>query len=343
LQRRTVVHFLVALASVLIVAAVPAAAQGSDPDPFFVGQVGQDEWGPYIWLRYPEGREARHITEGTYLVRIDDCSATHNFRLRDQSWGGTHLDMQTTAAFEGSVNWTVTFEATDEINGEYEYFSEADPLFLRDTLTAHPGDPPPAPQPPPPGCPDGPPPPPPPPSPFAPPPPPAPPQVPDFIFTVGPDQRIGTFYADGRRMTRIPPGTYTIQVHDLSTSHDFHLKGPGGVDLKTEVSEIEHPIWTVTFRAGTYTFNCDVHAAMKGTFTVAVGAPPPIKCRVPRVTGKSLGPARRAIRRAHCAVGRVRYARSARTKGKVVSQSPRAGRRLVRGTRVNLVVSRGPG
>jgi hypothetical protein len=133
-------------------------------------------------------------------------------------------------------------------------------------------------------------------------------------------------------------------VHDLSTSHDFHLTGPG-VDLKTSVEEIEHPIWTVTFRAGTYTFKCDVHtSAMRGSFVVAAGAPPPpTRCRVPRVIGMSLGPARRAIRARHCAVGRIRYTRSARPRGKVASQSPRAGRRLARGTRVNLIVSRGPG
>jgi hypothetical protein len=103
-----------------------------------------------------------------------------------------------------------------------------------------------------------------------PPAPPPPPQIPDFIFTSGPGQQIGVYYADGRRMTRIPPGTYTIQVHDLSTTHDFHLTGPGGVDRRTDVGEIEHPIWTVTFRAGTYTFKCDVHASMKGTFVPRV-------------------------------------------------------------------------
>ena len=167
--------------------------------------------------------------------------------------------------------------------------------------------------------------------------------MPDFIFTVGPDQKIGTFYSDGRRMTRIPPGTYTIQVHDLSTSHDFHLTGPG-VDKKTSVADIEHPIWTVTFRAGTYRFKCDVHAtAMKGSFVVAVGAPPPVRCSVPRVVGKTLSLARRMIRARHCAVGRIRRARSARARGKVVSQKPRAGRHLARGSPVNLVVSRGRG
>ncbi len=144
-------------------------------------------------------------------------------------------------------------------------------------------------------------------------------------------------------MTRIPPGTYTIQVHDLSTTHDFHLTGPGGIDRKTDVGEIEHPIWTVTFRAGTYTFRCDVHASMRGTFVVAVGAPAPPRCNVPRVVGKRLALARRTIRARHCRVGRVRYRRAQRTRGRILSQSPRAGRRLANGARVNLVVSRGPG
>jgi hypothetical protein len=144
-------------------------------------------------------------------------------------------------------------------------------------------------------------------------------------------------------MTRIPPGTYTIQVHDLATTHTFHLTGPGGVDRRTEVSEIEHPIWTVTFRPGTYTFKCDVHASMRGTFVVAVGAAPPPRCKVPRVIGKRLATARRTIRARRCRVGRVRYARSTRARGRVMSQRPRAGRTLVNGARVNLVVSRGPG
>jgi hypothetical protein len=334
MQRRTVVHLVLAFVAAAIVVAMPASARGSDPQPFFMGQVGTDEWGPYIWFRYGSefGREAQHITEGTYLVQINDFSPVYNFHMRDLSCPLGSLDEETTPEFEGSVNWTVTFRASDQVNCDYEYFSINDPSqLLRGLVTAHPGVPPPPPPPPPPG-----------PGPPPPPPPPAPPQIPDFIFTVGPDQRIGTYYADGRPMSRIPPGTYTIQVHDLSTSHDFHLIGPG-VDMKTSVSAIEHPIWTVTFRAGTYSFKCDVHASIKGSFVVAVGAPPPVRCRVPRVIGKKLGVARRAIRARRCTVGRVRYTRSARARNKVLSQSPRAGRRLKRGARVNLVVSRGPG
>jgi beta-lactam-binding protein with PASTA domain len=98
--------------------------------------------------------------------------------------------------------------------------------------------------------------------------------------------------------------------------------------------------WTVTFRAGVYQFVCDPHAGfMNGTF--GVDRAPPVKCKVPRVIGKKLPAARRAITRARCRVGRVRRARSLRAQGRVLSQTPRAGITRPKGTRVNLVVSRG--
>jgi PASTA domain len=359
LKRRRVVQIVLAAVAVVLVAIVPSAAQGSDPQPDFTAGIEDDAFGGHIWFTYATGRDAAHITAGTYLVQVDDRSPTHNFHLRDLTYNGTHLDYWTDTVCEGRFLWTVTFEATSEQNIDYEYKSDYDPDgMLRGLVTAHPpiGGPPPPPPPgpppdhclpvgpPPPPPPPGPPPPPPPPGPPPPPagPPPPPPQVPDFIFTSGPNQAIGVFYSDGRPLTRIPPGTYTIQVHDLSTAHDFHLTGPG-VDMRTDVGEIEHPIWTVTFRAGTYTFKCDVHPSMKGTFVVAAGAPPPVHCKVPRVVGKTLARARRAIRLAHCSVGRVRYARSKLRRGRVLRQSPRAGSKLARGTRVKLVVSRGPG
>lgn len=324
----------------MLLLTVPAGAQPRLPtdDPFFIGGVQDDAYGGNIWFNYAAGRDAQHITAGTYLVEIDDRSLTHNFHLRDLTWGGAHLDYKTGTGCQGTFYWTVTFETAGLQNADYEYLSDAAPDELRGLVTAHPptGNPPPPPPPgpPPDQCPAAGPPPPPPPA------PPPPPGLPDLIFTAGPDQRIGVFYADGRRMTRIPPGTYTVQVHDLSTSHDFHLLGPG-VDMKTSVPDIEHPIWTVTFRAGTYTFKCDVHVAMKGTFVVAVGTPPPTRCRVPRVIGQTLARARKTIRLRHCAVGKIRYKPSARAKGRVLSQAPRPGRRLARGSPVNLVVSRG--
>jgi hypothetical protein len=67
--------------------------------------------------------------------------------------------------------------------------------------------------------------------------------------------------------------------------------------------------------------------------------PPRIRCAVPRVIGFTLRKARTRIRARHCSVGRIRRARSRRV-GRVIAQSPRPGRRLARGSRVNLVVGR---
>lgn len=68
--------------------------------------------------------------------------------------------------------------------------------------------------------------------------------------------------------------------------------------------------------------------------------PPPIQCRVPRVVHQRLATARSRIKRAHCSVGRIRRVLRPRLRGIVVAQSPRAGRRLARAARVNLVVGR---
>ena len=81
--------------------------------------------------------------------------------------------------------------------------------------------------------------------------------------------------ANGDPVRHLDPGTYTIQVHDLSTLHNFHLLGPG-VDQLTSVDAIGDAIWTVTFADGTYTYRCDAHpTTMRGTFTVGTVATPP--------------------------------------------------------------------
>ena len=64
-------------------------------------------------------------------------------------------------------------------------------------------------------------------------------------------------------------------------------------------------------------------------------------CIVPKVTGKKLAAAKRSIRRAHCAVGTITRKKASKARrGRVLKQSPRAGRRIERGGRVNLVVGR---
>jgi beta-lactam-binding protein with PASTA domain len=64
---------------------------------------------------------------------------------------------------------------------------------------------------------------------------------------------------------------------------------------------------------------------------------------VPRLIGRTLPGSRRALSSAHCRLGRVGHAFStARKRGRVIAQRPRAGLRLKAGTRVNVLVGRGP-
>jgi len=63
------------------------------------------------------------------------------------------------------------------------------------------------------------------------------------------------------------------------------------------------------------------------------------RCVVPKVIGLRLTAARVRIRRARCAVGRVRRAHSGRV-GRVLAQNPRAGAQRLVGSRVNLLVGR---
>src|SRR5262249_9040208 len=77
----------------------------------------------------------------------------------------------------------------------------------------------------------------------------------------------------GTPVKNLDPGTYTLVVHDFSDIHDFHLFGPGNVDVCTDIGTIEDKTFTVTLVAGTYTYVCDAHPSMKGTFTVGGVAP----------------------------------------------------------------------
>ena len=67
----------------------------------------------------------------------------------------------------------------------------------------------------------------------------------------------------------VAAGTYTLTVDDQGTSHDFHLTGPGGVDVATDVPGTGKKEFTVKLEPGTYTFVCDPHSSsMHGTLTV---------------------------------------------------------------------------
>jgi uncharacterized delta-60 repeat protein len=65
-------------------------------------------------------------------------------------------------------------------------------------------------------------------------------------------------------------------------------------------------------------------------------------CIVPKVRGKTLGAARKAIKKAHCSVGKVTRAFSAKVKkGRVISQKPAPRKRFLQRSKVRLQVSKG--
>jgi plastocyanin len=75
---------------------------------------------------------------------------------------------------------------------------------------------------------------------------------------------------NGEDAESVAAGTYTLKVEDKSSSHDFHLIGPGVDDTVTTVPFSGEKTVSVALKKGTYTYQCDPHASagMKGTFTV---------------------------------------------------------------------------
>jgi beta-lactam-binding protein with PASTA domain len=79
----------------------------------------------------------------------------------------------------------------------------------------------------------------------------------------------------------------------------------------------------------------------KGALFNSSPTPP---CLVPTLKGRPVRVAKEAIRANDCSVGRIERATSRSVKrGRVISQRPRAGTRLNRDAKVNLVVSNGRG
>ena len=92
----------------------------------------------------------------------------------------------------------------------------------------------------------------------------------NLIATVGTNdsQVITLTHENGAPVNDIPAGTYTIEVRDRSSMHNFHLTGPG-VERETSVGAVQTVTWTVTFdNEARYVFVCDPHSStMRGSFT----------------------------------------------------------------------------
>lgn len=156
-------------------------------------------------------------------------------------------------------------------------------------------------------------------------------------------------------------GRYVYTDYCTSGSSTFGLRS-----ITLQLPEGTGDVWTGLTRSSVTSFGEDalgrIYVASSGNVhrfretgpppppPPAAPPPPPSPiivsdpgCRVPRLVGRTLALARRAIRgRVNCRVGGIRYARSKAPRGRVISQRPPGGMpRLGNRVSVQLVVSRG--
>jgi len=90
---------------------------------------------------------------------------------------------------------------------------------------------------------------------------------------VGPSYTITIQTSAGDAVTNLDPGTYGLHVIDEADIHDFHLTGPGGVDVVFGQAGQGQFDTQLNLVDGTYHFFCDFHpTVMKGFFTVGTPA-----------------------------------------------------------------------
>ena len=91
-----------------------------------------------------------------------------------------------------------------------------------------------------------------------------------LLGSVGPGFEIGVTTATRQAVGTLAPGSYALDVSDKSSAHNFHLTGPGDVDVSTSVGGSGEESFQVELEPGTYSFVCDPHAStMNGSFEVS--------------------------------------------------------------------------
>lgn len=228
MTQRTRIALFAAAVAAMLVSPAAAFAQTK-----LIAEVGLND-SFQISLRTAAGAAVTDLPAGAYDIEIRDHSDLHNFHLT----GPGGVNVSTDVAFIG----TRTVQVTLQDKARYTFLCDAHPTSMRGTFTTGGGPP------------------------VSPPPPPRP-RVKTLTATVGPGRTI-SLRSGTSRVSRLKAGRYRIVVRDRSSSHNFHLRGPG-VNKRTAVGFKGTATWTVTLRRGRYRFVCDPHAAvMKGGFRV---------------------------------------------------------------------------
>ncbi len=214
---------LVATATAMLVFLLPSGSAAANPT--LEAIVGP---GFNITLKDSNGVNVTHLDPGTYDIHVVDAATVHNFHL-----SGPGVNEATSLEETQTVTWTVTF--TD---GVYTFLCDAHPTQMKGAFAVGTATLPPPPPPPPPPAP--------PPSGFA--------KGTKLKGSVGPGFTISLKDGAGKAVKKVKAGiTYRVSVADRSTSHDFHLTGPGvnkktsvgrkaTIDLEAEVQEGDVPL-----------------------------------------------------------------------------------------------------
>jgi len=135
------------------------------------------------------------------------------------------------SAFDNvTVTWNVTL-----VDGLYKYQCDAHPTIMKGSIRVG----------------------------AAPPPPPAPKKL---AGKVGPTKTI-SLKKGTAPVKSLAAGRYKIAVSDVTKADNFHLSGPG-VNKKTGVKTKGSTSWTVTLKAGKYTYRSDATKKLRRTFSV---------------------------------------------------------------------------
>jgi PASTA domain len=158
-----------------------------------------------------------------------------------------------------------------------------------------------------------------------------------FLVTDVPGNSCRFFWGHRRFSTPLPITNRSFSEGTTLTGSFPSDKGAGGTIVLTQGTCTSGPVNWVAYT--------DARPPWVGN-PLPTSPPPPTanrgSCVVPGLKGKTVAQARSLLRARRCALGRVTRTYSARVRrGKIAAQSRRAGARLRRGTRVNVVVSRG--
>ncbi len=76
-----------------------------------------------------------------------------------------------------------------------------------------------------------------------------------------------TLRLDGKVVTKLRAGNFTVAVSDRSTKDNFHLSGQG-VNKSTSVAKKETATWIIELKKGVYSYGSDGSSKRKGNFRV---------------------------------------------------------------------------